>query len=158
MIDDMGIFRTTLGVAGLSTPEDRRELDEVMVDTGSEYSWVPSGILIELGITPERIDRFETADGRVLEREVGFALLYAGGRSTATIVVFARDGDMVLLGAHGLEGLNLRVDLNRRDLVPAGPLPAAVAHDGRRTMGDGRVVTANGSGASRRTRATPRLR
>ena len=98
-----------------------------MVDTGSEYSWVASPVLIELGIAPVRIDRFETADGRVLEREVGFALLYAGGRSTATIVVFAQEGDMVLLGAHGLEGLNLRVDLNRRELVPAGPMPAAVA-------------------------------
>lgn len=32
---------------------------------------------------------------------------------------------MVLLGAHGLEGLNLRVDLGRKELVPAGPVPAA---------------------------------
>ena len=35
--------------------------------------------------------------------------------------------DMVLLGAHGLEGLNLRVDLGRKELVPAGPVPAAAA-------------------------------
>ena len=127
MVDDMGIFRTTLGVAALSTPDRSRELDEVMVDNGSEYSWVASPVLIGLGIAPVRIDRFETRDGRVLEREVGFALLYAGGRSAATIVVFAQEGDMVLLGAHGLEGLNLRVDLNRRELVPAGPMPAAAA-------------------------------
>ena len=127
MIDDVGIFRTTLGVAALFAPDRRKELADVMVDTGSEYSWVASPVLIELGIAPVRIDHFETADGRVLEREVGFALLYAGGRSTATIVVFAQEGDMVLLGAHGLEGLNLRVDLNRRELVPAGPMPAAVA-------------------------------
>ena len=127
MIDDVGIFRTTLGVAALFAPDRRKELADVMVDTGSEYSWVASPVLIELGIAPVRIDRFETGDGRVLEREVGFALLYAGGRSTATIVVFAQEGDKVLLGAHGLEGLNLRVDLNRRELVPAGPMPAAVA-------------------------------
>jgi hypothetical protein len=31
---------------------------------------------------------------------------------------------MVLLGAHGLEGLNLRADLAHKELVPAGPLPA----------------------------------
>ena len=43
----------------------------------------------------------------------------------ATVVVFAADGDMVLLGAHGLGGLNLRVDLGRKELVPAGPVPAA---------------------------------
>lgn len=127
MIDAMGIFRTTLGVAALATPDDRRELADVMVDTGSEYNWIPSSVLIALGVAPVRLDRFETADSRILEREVGFALLYAGGRFTAAAVVFARDGDMVLLGAHGLEGLNLRVDLARKELIPAGPVPAAFA-------------------------------
>lgn len=127
MIDDIGIFRTTLGISALATPEHRRELLDVMVDTGSEYNWIPSEILVDLGVSPVRIDRFVTADGRVLEREVGFALVYAGGRSTASVVVFATEGDMVLLGAHGLEGLNLRVDLGRKELVPAGPVPAAVA-------------------------------
>ena len=127
MIDAMGIFRTTLSVAALARPEHRRELADVMVDTGSEYNWIPTDVLIDLGVAPVRIDRFETADGRILEREVGFALLYAGGRSTATAVVFARDGDLVLLGAHGLEGLNLRVDLARKQLIPAGPVPAAFA-------------------------------
>jgi predicted aspartyl protease len=125
MLDDMGIFRTTISVAALSTPDRRRELADVMVDTGSEYNWVPRDVLLDLGVAPVRIDRFETADGRVLEREVGFALLYAGGRSAAAAVVFAEDGDMVLLGAHGLEGLNMRVDLGRKELVPAGPVPAA---------------------------------
>src|SRR5512132_64553 len=83
MVDDMGIFRTTLGIAALAAPERRRELFGVMVDTGSEYNWIPSEVLLELGVAPVRIDRFETADGRVLEREVGFALVYAGGRSAA---------------------------------------------------------------------------
>jgi hypothetical protein len=54
-------------------------------------------------------------------------MIHTAGRSSPTIVVFAGDGDMVLLGAHGPEGLNLRVDLGRKELVPAGPVPAAVA-------------------------------
>ena len=127
MIDDMGIFRTTLGVAHLARPDERTTLQNVMVDTGSEYNWIPREILETLAIEPERIDRFETADGRVLEREVAFAMLYAGGRSAASAVVFGEPTDLMLLGAHGLEGLNLRVDLARRELVPAGPLPAALA-------------------------------
>ena len=127
MIDDMGIFRTTLSLAAMTAPDERRDLVDVLVDTGSEYNWLPTALLLELGVAPVRIDRFETADGRVLEREIGFALLYAGGRSTATIVVFAQEGDMVLLGAHGLEGMNLRVDLVRRELIPAGPVPVALA-------------------------------
>ena len=80
-----------------------------------------------LGLTPVRIDRFETADGRILERPVGFAMIFAGGRSAPSIVVFAEPGEMTLLGAHGLEGLNLRIDLARRELVQAGPVPVAVA-------------------------------
>jgi hypothetical protein len=42
-------------------------------------------------------------------------------------VVFAGAGDLILLGAHGIEGLNVRVDLARKELVPAGPVPAAAA-------------------------------
>jgi predicted aspartyl protease len=127
MIDDMGIFRTTLGISALASPERRRDLLDVMVDTGSEYNWIPSEVLVDLGVSPVGVDRFETADGRMLERKVGFALVYAGGRSAAAAVVFAAEGDMVLVGAHGLEGLNLRVDLGRKELVPAGPVPAAAA-------------------------------
>lgn len=126
MIDAMGIFRTTIEVAALGTPERRHRLADVMVDTGSEYNWIPAEVLADVGVAPVRVDRFQTADGRVLERDIGFALLYAGGRATPTIVVFAGDGDMVLLGAHGLEGLNVRIDLMAKELVPAGPVPVAV--------------------------------
>lgn len=41
------------------------------------------------------------------ERPVGLAVIFAGERSAATMVVFASPGEMTLLGAHGLEGLNL---------------------------------------------------
>jgi hypothetical protein len=73
-----------------------------------------------------RIDRFETADGGVLERDVGFALVSAGGRTLGSVVVFGEPGDMTLLGAIGLESLNLRLDLARKELVPAGPVPVAM--------------------------------
>jgi predicted aspartyl protease len=127
MIDDMGIFRTTIEIAPLADHDKRLTFVDVMVDTGSEYNWIPEEKLVELGVTPVRIERFETADGRILERPVGFAMIFAGGRSSPTIVVFAEPGEMTLLGAYGLEGLNLRIDLGRRELVPAGPVPVAAA-------------------------------
>jgi len=40
--------------------------------------------------------------------------------------VFGEAGDLVLLGARSLEGLNLRVDPLTKTLVDAGPAPAAV--------------------------------
>ena len=127
MIEDMRSLRITVGLAAIGTPDERRDLADVMVDASVVYNWIPSTLLLELGVSPVRIDRFETADGRVLERVVGFALLYAAGRTTATVVVFAQEGDMILLGAIGLEGMNLQVDLVRRALVPAGPVPVALA-------------------------------
>lgn len=76
MIESMGIPRTTIEIAPLHDAEARRTLSDVMVDTGSEYSWAPAPLLLELGVKPVRTDRFETADGRILEREVGFALFF----------------------------------------------------------------------------------
>jgi predicted aspartyl protease len=126
MLEEMGIFRTTVEFAPWNDHTKRREVRDVMVDTGSEYTWLPRTLLDELGVTPARIERFEAADGRILEREIGFAMVFAGGRASPTIVVFAGEGDMVLLGALALEGMNLRVDLVRRELVPAGPVPVAL--------------------------------
>lgn len=123
MMRDMGIFRISIDVGSLTgTPVTSLE---VMVDTASEYNWIPSTVLESLGVARVRRDRFETADGRVLERDVGFAMIYAGERAAAAAVVFGEPGDMTLLGAIGLESLNLRVDLGRKELVPAGPVPAA---------------------------------
>jgi predicted aspartyl protease len=127
MIDDMGIFHTPLDIASHADPKRQVHIADVMVDTGSELNWIPRPILEGLGIAPEYVERFETADGRIVERDVGFALLYVVGRVTSTHVVFADPADKVLLGAIGIEGLNLRIDLVRKELVPAGPVSVAAA-------------------------------
>jgi predicted aspartyl protease len=97
----------------------------VLVDTGAELSWIPSDILESLGIERYGRWRFRRADGTVLERWTGAAFVHAEGRRTTDDVVFGEPGDLVLLGARSLEGLNLRVDLVSRRLVDAGPAPAA---------------------------------
>jgi hypothetical protein len=66
------------------------------------------------------------ADGRILERDIGFAIVHVEGKPTTDDVVFAEPGDRVLLGARSLEGLNLRVDPSARSLVDGGPIVAAV--------------------------------
>ena len=84
-------------------------------------------MLESIGIKPERRQRFVVADGRAIEREMGVALVHAGGTFAPDFVVFAEPGDMVLLGARSLEGLNVRVDPIRKMLVDAGPVVTAVA-------------------------------
>lgn len=52
------------------------------------------------------------------------------GRVTLSeLVVFGGPGDLILLGTFGLEGLNMPVDLGRKELVPAGPVPAAFSNE-----------------------------
>lgn len=112
----MGILRITVGVESLTLRGDVRELPNTMVDTGSEYTWVPRAMLEELGISVERVERFVTADGRIIARELGYAVVHAGGTRTADEVVFAEPGDMTLLGAHTI----------RRDESAGGPEDQAV--------------------------------
>jgi predicted aspartyl protease len=127
MIDDMGLFRTTIEVESLQQRGPRRSLPNTLVDTGSEYTWIPRAELEALGITPQRKQGFIVADGRRIDRDIGYALVHAGGTEAPDLVVFAEPGDLVLLGAHSLEGLNLKVDPVRKELVPAGPVIAAIA-------------------------------
>jgi predicted aspartyl protease len=127
MIDDMGTFRTTIDVENPTRPGVTMQVESVMVDTGSEYTWLPRAVLEALGLVPIRTVRFITADGRHVERSVCFGNVYAGGSSAPDILVFADDGDLLLLGARALEGMNLRIDMLAKQLVPAGPVPAAAA-------------------------------
>jgi len=51
------------------------------------------------------------------------------GRRTGYDVVFGEPGDVALLGARTLEGLNFRIEPVNKRLVDAGPAPAAAAAD-----------------------------
>jgi len=123
----MGLFRTTIEIESLDRRGPRLPVPGTLVDTGSELTWVPRAILESLGISPQRKQAFIVADGRRVDREIGYALVRAGGTEAPDLVVFSEPGDMVLLGVRSLEGLNLKVDPVRKELVPAGPVIAAQA-------------------------------
>ncbi len=65
------------------------------------------------------------ANGQHITRTIGFAIIRVGGAVTIDEVVFAEPGDLELLGARSLEGLNLRVDSRAKKLVAGGPILAA---------------------------------
>jgi clan AA aspartic protease len=88
---------------------------EALADTGATYTWVGRDILDRLGVNPEFRFEFETADGRVIERDVAQTLVRVDGRQRITLVVFGDRGSRALLGAYTLEGAGLSVDpVNRR--------------------------------------------
>ena len=127
MSGDMGSFRVDIEIENPARPGERRTLRSVLVDTGAELSWVPAETLESLGIERYSTWHFRQADGTILERWVGGALVYVAGKRTSDDVVFGEPGDLVLLGSRTLEGLNFRVEPVTKRLVDAGPAPAAVA-------------------------------
>jgi predicted aspartyl protease len=99
---------------------------KLLVDTGSDYTWIPARLLARIGVQREKKDLlFVMANGQSVTRSVGFAILRLDKHFTIDEVVFAEEGDLPLLGARTLEGLNLTVDPKRKRLVASGPLLAA---------------------------------
>ena len=106
---------------------DRKQavtVPRALVDTGGEYTWIPSRTLEKIGVNREKKDlQFTMANGQTITRSVGFAILRVESFFTIDEVVFAEPGDMTLLGARTLEGLSLVP--RKKKLVAADPLPAA---------------------------------
>jgi predicted aspartyl protease len=127
MLDDVGIFRTTIAIEHAAKRGASLEVPDVMVDTGSELTWIPRALLESLAVEREWTQRFRVADGRAIERDVGFAIIRCAGHAAPDIVVFAEPDDIVVLGARSLEGLNLRIDVVRKALVDAGPIIAGAS-------------------------------
>ena len=122
----MGTFRVGCKVENHVDRSKGATVSSALVDTGSEYTWVPEKILEKIGVSIEKKDlAFTMANGQQITRNVGFAIIRINNHFTIDEVVFAEPGDLTLLGARTLEGLSLVVDSQKRKLVAAGPIPAA---------------------------------
>jgi len=122
----MGTFHTRCRIENPIRRTKQVAIPKILVDTGSEYTWIPAKRLERLAITREKKDvRFVMANGQQITRSVGFAIIRLDQFFTIDEVVFGEPGDLTLLGARTLEGLNLRVDAQQKKLVAAGPVPAA---------------------------------
>jgi predicted aspartyl protease len=122
----MGAFRVNCLVSHIVDRSRFAEVDGLLVDTGSEYTWISEETLESLGVAREKKDlQFVMANGQLITRSVGFAILRVEPHFTIDEVVFAQEGDLPIVGARTLEGLCLTVDPREKKLVASGPLPAA---------------------------------
>jgi predicted aspartyl protease len=121
----MGTFDTSCKIENPAERQRLAALPKILVDTGSEFTWIAASTLDRIGIRHEKEVTFVMANGGHVTRSVGFAIIRLDPYFTIDEVVFAEPGDLLLLGARTLEGLNLMVDPARKRLVRAGPLPAA---------------------------------
>ena len=127
MREQMGSFRVDIELENPARPGERREVRSVLVDTGAELSWFPASVLESLNIERYRTARFRQATGSIVERCIGSAWIHVAGVRTADDIVFGEPSDLLILGSRTLEGLNFRIDPVTKQLVDAGPAPAAAA-------------------------------
>ncbi|MCG3195545.1 MAG: hypothetical protein HUU16_16100 [Candidatus Omnitrophica bacterium] len=118
----MGLFAVDLELIAPGRRGSPIRVRDMIVDTGSEVSWVPAEILKTAGVKVRKKGQpFLMANGESIIRDIGYAILRCGDFETVDEVVFARPEDCRLLGARTLEGFNARVDPAKKRLVAAGP-------------------------------------
>lgn len=123
----MGLFYVGCRVVNPSTSKSA-VVRRLKVNTGAESTWINAKVLEAIGIERRKKDlQFQLANGQIITRSVGYAVLSVNKSETVDEVVFAEPGDLQLLGARALEGLNLHVDARRKKLVAAGPIISAAA-------------------------------
>jgi len=115
---------TTAKVTLHSPDTTKSKQIELLVDTGSTYTWISSIILERLNVEAKTARKFKTIDGRLLERKVGEVLIEYMGERATRMVVFADKGDAEVLGVDALEGLGLEVDPITKQLRKAEALLA----------------------------------
>ena len=101
------------------------QIPRLMVDTGSEATWISRKLLEKIDVKPEKRQAFQMANGQFVYRDVGYALIRVGSRETIDETVFAEQGDYLLLGARALEGLLLWVDPKNKKLIEIEAHPVA---------------------------------
>jgi predicted aspartyl protease len=110
----MGFVHETIGIKNLQAK--RSELIEALVDSGAQFTMAPAPLLKRLGITPERRETFQLANGKKTSLRVGSAHVSLMGRSAPTAILFGPKGCEPLLGIITLEALELVVDPVRKKL------------------------------------------
>lgn len=105
---------------------------EMLVDTGSELTWLPKDRLTSIGVKPLRKRNLTTATKQTVTRETGYAIVSAEGFETVDEVVFAEPGDMSLLGVRTLEGFGVMVDNIAHRFVATSTIVATASSDCRK--------------------------
>lgn len=87
-----------------------------LVDSGAHYTVVPKPFVKRLNLKPSYIQEFSLADGNVIKRAIGSALVGLEGKELAVPVVLGEQDDSALLGVTTLESFGLMLDPFQRKL------------------------------------------
>jgi len=122
----MGLFYVDCQIVNVQKPLKSALVQGLLVDSGSEATWISETILKQIGVKVTKKDvPYLMANGQTITRSVGYAILRSNGFETVDEVVFGQPGDLTLLGARALDGFGAMVDPRKKRLIAAGPHPAA---------------------------------
>ena len=114
----MGLTDVSLKIKNPGIPSKVVE-GTFLVDSGATYTVLPNKYVKELDLKPSYVREFSLADGTVIKRNIGNALIEFNGEETAVPVVLGQRGDSALLGVFTLEALGLMLNPFNRKLFPA---------------------------------------
>lgn len=114
----MGATTVTLT---LKNPSDPTKIvtGQFLVDSGAHYTVVPQGMVKQLALKSAFRQKFALADGRIMTRAIGSAVVTLEGRELPAPVVLGQKEDSALLGVTTLEAFGLMLDPFARRIYPS---------------------------------------
>ena len=110
----MGTFYTNCKVENHVDRKKSAGVPKLLVDSGAQFTRINAETLRNIGVKREKKDyTFVMANGQQITRAVGFAIIRVGDALTIDEVIFGKPGDLQILGARSLEGMNLRIEIGR---------------------------------------------
>lgn len=111
----MGITNVTLEIGNPADPSKKIK-GEFLVDSGAHYTVLPQSYVKKLGLKPSFNQKFSLADGKIIERPIGSALIKFENKEGAVMVVLGKKEDSALLGVTTLEAFGLMIDPFKRQI------------------------------------------
>ena len=111
----MGLTFVEVTVTPLNDPT-RVVVEQFLLDSGASHTVLPEAVWKSLGLEAVDHIRIGLADGRVVSRPIGFAMIRFDGHATPSRVILGEADDSMLLGVVTLEEMGLTLDPLKRTL------------------------------------------
>lgn len=111
----MGITKVKLTIKNPFNLDLKSE-GEFLVDTGAHYTVLPHMMVKQLRLKPSYEQEFSLADGKIIRRSIGGAVVGLEGKELPVPVVLGERGDSAILGVTTLESFGLMIDPFKRKI------------------------------------------
>lgn len=114
----MGMTQVTIKIKNPQNPKVQVK-EQFLVDSGAAFTVIPADLVKKLKLEPIYEKEFSLADGKIVKRKIGSALIEFEGQELPSAVVLGKKDDVRLLGALTLESFGLALDPFERKIYKA---------------------------------------